>query len=121
MIAAEQIERQARVCEANLERVRDKLADMNGDMAEIANQLKELREQVSGLTMNMVKQVAALTLAMNQQIASMTEAMNKRIAELDAKTQQLNQRWSVWPMLERIIQVVATLVALGLSVYALTH
>ena len=56
MLAAEQIEKQARVCSANLERVRDKIESINGDVTDIASQLRELREQVAGLTTRSLSQ-----------------------------------------------------------------
>ena len=121
MLAAEQIEKQARVCAANLERVRDKIESINGDVTDIAIQFRELREQVAGLTTNMIRQIAELTLEMHRQTTELKAAFDAQVAEMKAQTNKLDQRWKIWPTLERVLQVIVTLVALGLSIYALKN
>ena len=95
MVAAGQIARQAELCYANLERVKDKIESINGDMSDIARSLKALRDEVTKLTLDMTKQVAAL----NAEIGS------------------LKQKWSIWPTLKDALLVIVTLASLYMSVW----
>lgn len=119
MLAAEQIEKQARVCEANLERVRDKIMAMNGDMTDIATQLRELRAQVEGLTTNMIRQIADLTLEMHRQTTTLKAAFDVQVSEMKAQTSKLDQRWKIWPTLKEVLIVVLALVSMVISVMSI--
>ena len=119
MLAAEQIERQARLCEANLDRVKDKIMAMNGDMADIATQLRELRAQVEGLTTSMIRQIADLTLEMHRQTTTLKAAFEVQILEMKAQTSKLDQRWKIWPTLKEILLVILALVSMVISVAAI--
>jgi len=119
MLAAEQIERQARLCEANLDRVKDKIMAMNGDMADIATQLRELRAQVEGLTTSMIRQIADLTLEMHRQTTTLKAAFDVQVSEMKAQTSKLDQRWKIWPTLKEILLVILALVSMVISVAAI--
>jgi len=108
-IATAEITRQTSICEANLNRVRDKIEAMNGDIGSVADQLAELRKQVENLTMSMVRQIAELTLMVNKQVAA-----------VKAETQKLNSRWSIWPTLKEILLVIVSISAMVISILSLT-
>ena len=111
-IAGAQIARQAEICSANLDGVRDKMTSINGDMTDISTNLAELRREVATLMLDMASKFAALRLDVTRQVDSLT-------AQTKAIEQASRQRWSIWPTLKDILIVVLSLVSLGLTVYAL--
>jgi len=117
MISQAQIEKQARVCAANLERVRDKIVSMNGDMTDIAIQLRELHTQVEGLTTSMIKQIADLTLEMHRQTTALKAAFNVQVAEMKTETNKLNQRWKIWPVLKDVTLWIIAIASVVITLY----
>lgn len=97
MIAAGQIASQAKLCAANLQAVRSKIDNINGDVGHIAQALGELKETVTELTLE----------------------VKTRFAEMNAEVRSSNQRWNIWPTLKDILIVAVSLTSLGLTVYAL--
>jgi len=112
MIAAGQIANQARLCAANLDRVRDKIESINGDMTEISNSLTALKEQFSTFVLNVTKEITTL----NSEIRSVKDALN---AEVKAVKQASKQRWSIWDTLKEVLLVVLALVSMVISIMAL--
>jgi len=96
LIVDQRIGKQAELCEAHLERVKDKVAGIERDTSSLEKAVGLLRDQIIELT----AQLAALNLKVENQI------------------EDLQRRWKIWPTLKDLTLLS---VAIGSLVVALTR